>query len=266
MKLEKNNLKKYIDIYKEQILIRVKVFLEYKINFWMMNFFDIISLSTYILFYSTLMTLIGDLIQFTITEFILFWFLHLLAWKMLWIHNLREFNYRLLKGEINDHLVRPVNTYFLSSIKLFSGNNFISLFYVIPIVIGLIFYNNYELKYIILGLGLLIFSWFYFIISFNFIESTAFFIKQNSFIRNPFHNIDSTLFKYTPKTFENSSFKDIVYLFPVSVQTFLVIYTLKGNTDLLFHYFPYIFLSFVILVFGTIKIWELGLKKYEGFN
>ena len=203
----RSGLKKYLDIYKERIIISLKESNEYKINFYLMNLFDIFHLITHLLLFYILISQFTEIFDWNLTDFAIYWFLNLISWKVLWLHNLRNFNLTLLKGDLNKDILRPVNTYFLSSIENIFGQNLISLIYVIPIIVFLILKNGYSFTF--LNIIYIIFSWFYFMIMFNVINSTAFFMKKNMFIKEIFFRTESTINRFTPKTFETFPIKSI---------------------------------------------------------
>ncbi|MDA3856571.1 MAG: hypothetical protein PF569_10030 [Candidatus Woesearchaeota archaeon] len=256
-------LMKYLEIYHIKIVLALKRSKEYKINFWMMTFFDLTLLLTTLLFFYTLKGFIGEVINWNMFDFFVYFTLDLISWKVLWQHNLRDFPNRLLQGELNDTLMRPVNIYFMSSIKLVSGNNLVSsifmISYLIPIMI--MFYTNFYLAWLVI-----IFSWFYFMAFANFLDSFSFFFKRVEMLIDVPYRLNSVTKRFTPKLFENFSLFGVIYLMPAAVHAFFIIEIMKGNSQIFFDFFNLIFGSFIFFIFGTFVLWHYGLKKYEALG
>lgn len=261
---KQNKVSKHLNIFYEKIILGLKATKEYKTNFWMMNTFDVFLFLARMTFFSSFGILIYDIVGWQTSDFFLYLCFDLLSWKMLWLINLRDFAKRLLSGELNTYLIRPANSFFLSSIRFINGNNIISSFYLFAIAIGVLMYYKYT--FTPLAFIFMIFSWIYFMTYQTFFASFAFFMKKSELLLKPIEVLESTVSKYTPKLFESSPASTIIYLLPAAVQGFLMVEIIKGNIALLKSVIPILASSFIILILGTYILWKIGLKKYEAFG
>lgn len=256
--------KRHLDYFLTKIYLSKQKMKEYKIDFYSMLFFDIILLITHMISYFVLGGLIFSILKWNLGDFFLLFCFGLLAWKILWIHTLRHFSSRLLKGDLNIYLIRPMNVYFSTTTEYVNFQNLISGLGLFLMAISYILISETYTNYL-LGFGVFIFGTLYLIVFNNFLYSFAFFLKKNEFILDIFMTTDSIVDKYTPKTFESFPVKIIFYLFPMSIGYFMV-ETLNGRIIEFYYYLHYLLISFFVMVLGIILMWHYGLKKYEAFG
>lgn len=257
-------IRRHLDYFFTKIFLSIQKMKEYKADFYSMMFFDIILLISYIIAYTVIGNLISPFLNWKIGDFFLLFCFSLLAWKILWIHNLRGFSSRLLKGELNIAMVKPINVYFNIATEQINFQNIISGFGLFLLaVIYIIYDQSYE--NFLLAFFIFIFGSVYLVVIFNFIQSFSFFIKRNEFIYNIVFDTEGLINKYTPKTFEGTSISYLFYLFPASIGFFLI-EALNGRIKQFLFYFPYLLFSFFVLILGTYILWHYGLKKYEAFG
>lgn len=264
IKFRKRNIfQKYWEIYYEKMIISFKKNKEYRINFWMMNLFDVVTLFSFMAMYYVIGNLMYDTIKWDMIDFFIYFCLNLISWKMLWQHNLRNFSKRLLQGELNQNLLRPVNSYFLSSIEDLSASNFITgiMLLIVVFYIAVFKYVN-----IFFAVFLMIFSWFYFMAWANFLDSFAFFAKGIEVFKEIPYKLNTAVDRYTPKLFEGVSFFELVIIMPVTIHAFFVVEMFNGRVDVLSEYYILILGSFLMLILGIFLLWYYGLKKYEAYG
>lgn len=262
---KRNFFEKYSEVFFTKCKLALKENKEYKAQFWSVVLFDLILVCVILIFYTIYGNLINSILNWNLIDFFLLFCFQLLAGKFFWMHNLRFFSQRLLQGELNLYLVRPINSFFISSIKFISGSNILTGIVLFVITIGTIFTNSYE------NILLSILIWFlgsiYYLIFVDFLYSFGFFIKESNFLVDLFnYELNFAIESYTPKMFENSLFKYIAFLLPSAIYGFFAVEALKGRFDLLMYFLPYILISFFIMLFGVILMWHYGLKKYEAFG
>ena len=262
---KRNIFQKYSEVFLTKCLIAMKENKEYKAQFWSVLLFDIILVFVILLFFEFYGKLVFEILNWSLLDFFILFCFQLLAGKFYWMHNLRFLSQRILQGELNLYLVRPINTFFLTSIKFISGSNIITGVILLIITIFSVFIGNYQnmiYSFIILILGSI-----YFLIFIDFLYSFAFFIKDSKFLVEIFnHELNMNIQHYTPKLFERTSFKWIAFLLPSAIYGFFAVEALKNEFTLLLFFLPYIIISFFIMFFGIIVMWHYGLKKYEAFG
>ncbi len=180
------------------------------------------------------------------------------------MHNLRNFSNRLLKGEVNIALTKPINTYFYISSELINAQNFItgiSLFLISIFFILIGDYSNY-----FFALVVFIFSLFYFVIFFNFLHSFDFYIKSINPFNDFLFQMDSVTKRFTPKTFASFRYGDIFYFLPTALSCYFVVEILNGRTELFLQFFKWILLITLVMIFGIYFLWKIGLKRYEAYG
>jgi len=237
---------------------------EYKIDFFSMMFFDFFLLTTYMISYFVIGGLVFSFLHWNIGDFFLLFCFTLLAWKILWVWGLRNFAFKLLKGNINVYLLRPINIYFSASVEGINFQNLISGLGLFIIAIIYIIYSKIYIHYL-LAFFIFIFGCTFLMVFVNFLESFAFIFKKNEFLQNIFVMSDEVVSIYTPKTFESSSFRILFYLFPAAFGYFMV-EVLNNRLEQFYYYLPYLILIFIFLSFGIYLLWYYGLKNYEGFG
>ncbi|MCA9460101.1 MAG: hypothetical protein KC550_06145 [Nanoarchaeota archaeon] len=247
-----------------KIELAFKATKEYKANFWSMLLFDFVILFSYMVLFVIIDKISSDYLFWDYMDFILLFCLNLLMWKFLWLHNLRNFGFRLLSGELNVFRTKPVNTYLMATSNYINGQNIISGLVLFFIIVLSMFYYNYLNHY--KALILIIFSFFYFMAFFNFFNSIYFFMKSGHFFTEILFRANSMVKIFSPRVFDKLSISSLFYLLPTTINGFFVIEILKGNTNLFLTFLPYLLISFFIFIFGIYILWHYGLKKYEAFG
>ena len=262
---KRNFFQKYSEVFFTKCKIALKENKEYKAQFWSVVLFDLILVFVILLFFEFYGKLVFEILNWSIFDFFLLFCFQLLAGKFYWMHNLRFLSQRILQGELNLYLIRPVNTFFLTSIKFISGSNIITGVILLIVTIFAIFIGNYQ--NIILAVIILVLGSIYFVIFIDFLYSFAFFIKESMFLVQIFnHQLNMNIQHFTPKLFEMSIFKWVAFLLPSAIYGFFAVQALKNEFTLLLFFLPYLLISFFIMLFGVILMWHYGLKKYEAFG
>ena len=132
------------------------------------------------------------------------------------------------------------------------------------VLLIIILFGDYNLVNIFLAFSLLIIGTLLEIIYVNFFASTAFFIKENSWLSELSNKIIFTNEEFTPKVFEKLSL--FFYLLSTSIYGYFVIEFLNGRFSLFLHFIPYIIVFYSILAISTYFMWKVGLEKYEAFG
>ena len=258
--------KNHFNFFIEKNIISKQASKEYKINFYFMLLFDIILFFTTTTFFYVMLPFINLVLDWTIYDLILVYWLELLTWKILWSHNLRGWNNRLLNGELNNYITKPINPYFGATSQLMSWPNTLTGFF---ILFGSLFFMFTHQNYIYPFFGFLVFLFgvFMFILYFNFFYSLNFFIKDtNNYIYNLSRMPEGIVFDYTPKFFESYKFGFFFFLVPSAIIGFFTIEVLRGNFDYFNIFYLPILCLFFLLILGTYLLWKFGLKKYEAFG
>jgi ABC-type uncharacterized transport system permease subunit len=258
MKLKTNTYQIII----ERIKQVMKANKEYKVNFYSILFFDIILLGTYLLFYQIYSKFVGEIIGWNSYDFILYYFALYFGSKGKWLFSLQYFTQRLLRGDLNTILTKPVNPFLFENLKIVNGPTLILM--PISFLLFLIVAIKGNYSNIFLGSLILIFGTILEIIMINFLESLAFFIKNNRFLLEMFFHTIYINEEYTPKVFEKIS--NLFYLLTTSIYGYFVVEILKSKFNLFIKFIPLILIFYSIIVFLTFIIWKIGLKKYEAYS
>ncbi|MCA9459381.1 MAG: ABC-2 family transporter protein [Nanoarchaeota archaeon] len=262
--IKTSQIKKHWIFFLAKIKLSFKTGKEYKANFWSMIIFDITILLSYMILFSMINQLSSDYLDWEYKDFLILFFLNLLMWKFLWLHNLRNFGVRLLRGELNISRTKPINTYFMTTSNYINSQNIISGLFLFLIILFSMFYFNYSNQF--LTLILILFSFLYFVVFFNFFNSIYFFMKSGHFFTELFFRANSVVKIFSPKVFDKLSIFWIFYLLPTTINGFFVIEMLNGRIGDFLFFLPFILISFVIFIFGIYLMWHYGLKNYEGYG
>lgn len=203
---KRNILQKYMEIFIVKLKIGLKEMAEYKANNiagLIANFF--VS-GSYILFYMIFAeTIMYDFLDWEKMDYVVMFILLMTFALFLRFFTLSSFHLELLKGNLNDFLVRPINPYSIMSTRNLRGSIILNSIIFLGISLFLLFigdYSNYLLAFCIGFIGFI-----GHILIVNNIFSLSFFMKQGGFIYDLYYrNYFVTIETYTPKMFENSFF------------------------------------------------------------
>jgi ABC-type uncharacterized transport system permease subunit len=259
--VQRSSFRKHLDVLVAKIKIALKENKEYKANLWGVILSDFFVFGSYVVFFFIYNVIVGDILDWDNLDFLVYLMLLFLAGKIMWSFSLIHFGIFLLNGGLNNYLVRPVNSYFMSSLNHLMGATFpTALMMLAGLVVFLSFgsYGDYVLSFFLFFFGVL-----FYILFVNFFYSVAFFMKRGEFIGNLFNrNVLFVVEDFTPKMFGSVFF----YLLPPAVYGYFVIESLKGNFEIFLFYFYFIMGLVFLLVLGTFLLWHYGLKRYEGFG
>lgn len=236
---------------------------EYKVNLYSAIAINMMMIFVALLFFSVYINFSGVILNWNYTDFILYSFIVLAGSKTYHIFAIKHFKTQLLRGHLNNGLIRPVNVYIFHSLFYLMGPVLIIFPFLILVIATMIIYYSYV--NVILFVLFFLFTLIYCSFFYSFFSSLAFFIKENDFLVTLSINTNHTVEIYTPKMFQTLS-TIFIYLFPSALFGYVSIEILKGTTDLLFSLVPYILASFLFLTISIYFIWKIGLKKYEAFN
>ena len=253
---------KYLNILKEQFFIALKEIKEYKSNSYSVLFIDVFVLLIYIAFFSVYQSVAGDFLDWNTYDFILYYLIMLIEWKIVWLFGLINLRPKLIRGDFNIVLNKPINPFIYFSLKTMNGA---TVFTIPPLILSITLmmywgdYNNFFISSLLIFLGS-----FYFMFMYNLFESMAFIMKENGFLINVMQRTNSTVKRFTPLAFDGLKV-NVFYLMPGAVSGYFSLSVLKGNFIFL-EYLVYILFSISIIIIFTIFLWHYGLKRYEAFG
>jgi hypothetical protein len=259
----KSIIGRHLSFLYESFLISIQSAKEYKVNMYSMIGFDVILILSRLLAFSVILSIVAEIIQWNILDYFMWYVLVLIYWKFYWMHNLRDFNRILLKGDLNTAFTKPINPYVFICSGRMSFNNFVSGIILAFTIFGVGMYqgySNYVFAFLIMLFGIVSF-----LITRNLFESIAFFSKNQNVLQTVYDEFDSITLRFTPKLFQETFFKNIVYLF-TGVTGYFFVEILKGHFEELLFFLPYILGVFIFSCFGLYLLWHYGLKKYEAFG
>jgi hypothetical protein len=255
-------MKKEILFMKEIYVQAFKQIKEYPANFFSIFYLDITIIIVYLIFYSVFQEIANLFLDWTYLDFILFLISISLITKSMYFFIILGLKDKLLSGELNIWRCKPIHPFIGISSRSKDGAIYTTFIFV-PFLVFFYFYGDYQNSS--LGLILLIFSLVYYVIYIDFLESIAFFIKENT----PFIRIGKDVAylneKFTPKVFENTLFSFLFYL-PTALFGYFFIEFLNGREYIIVNYLHGILISFLLFLSGTFLLWHYGLKKYEAFG
>ncbi len=254
---------KNLNYLKESFIIAIRTSKEYKLNTYFMITFDIVLVLAKLFAFYVILSIVGDVILWSIYDYFMWYVLILIYWKFWWMHNLRGFSRFLLSGNLNSYLMRPISPYLQICSNNMSFANFISGIILLFLVYFFAFYQNYT-NYLFATLIMLL-GMFFFIVARNLFECFAFYGKNLDFISNIYDEFDSIILKFTPKLFKKTIFSSLAFIF-VGVYGYFFIEILKGNFLEFNLYFKYLFSLSLFSLFLLIFMWKKGLKSYEAFG
>lgn len=262
---KRNSILKHVEIFFIKCIISLKENKEYKTQLWFVILFDTILFFMMMIFYIVYGNLVFEFLEWSSYDFMVFFLIQLLTAKVLWLHFLRYFSTRLVRGDLNQVLVKPVNSYFFTNTLQINGANIVTgivLFFIIVFFLIFGHYNNILLASLIWLIGTI-----FYIVYYNFFASLAFFMKSSDYILDMANSkLNFVVEEYTPKLFLNSGFRWIAFLLPGSFYGFFTIEALKGRFDLLFKFLPFILLFWTVLTLFLVIAWKIGLKRYEAYG
>ncbi|MCA9459770.1 MAG: ABC-2 family transporter protein [Nanoarchaeota archaeon] len=255
---------------KVKFIILFKVVLEYKINFYMALINNVSSVLVQAIILSILYlqfkTLIGWEFEAYVFFILILNFMFRLTGAFWFSSGLKK---ELIRGNINDYLTKPTNVF----IQYLFNNMPIQAFMVSSIYFtGLILFVVYyfdilSMFRLFLLIPFLLLSGLFTILVFRFLDSLAFFIKENYFLIHGFRSINLIYTSYPVNMFDNV-IKKIGYFFGI-------VYFGAYATEFLFfkidiYEFYLLHLILLILIFLSCLFlygsWKFGLRKYEAFG
>ena len=237
--------------------------IEYKVNLYSAIAINIVIILVALMFFSVYIKFSGVILNWSYTDFILYSFIVLAGAKSQYIFSIRSFKLQLLKGHLNNGLIRPVNPFIFHSLFYLMGPVLIIFPFLLFMVFSMIFYYHYA--NLIIFIFFFTFTFFYCSFFYSFFGSFAFFIKENDFLMTTSNSVNSIVEFYTPKMFQSVS-TTFIYFMPSALFGYVSIEILKGNTLLLSRLVPFILISFFIIIISIYFMWKVGLKRYEAFN
>lgn len=256
-------LKRNVGFIMARLKLAFRENIEYKVNLYSAIAINLAMIFVTLLFFSVYIKFSGVILNWSYKDFILYSLIVLAGSKSQFIFSIRGFKTQLLKGHLNNGLIRPINPYIFHSMFYLMGPVLIIFPFLLFMIYGMLFYYHYA--NILLFSIFFIFSFIYSSFFYSFFGSLAFFIKENEFLVSASSNINNVVEWYTPKMFENIS-TTYIYLFPSAVLGFISVELLKGNTNLLLRLLPYILTTFFLLIISIYFMWKIGLKRYEAYN
>ena len=260
-----NNFQRHFDYFKERIIISVKSFIEYKGNFYSIFISEVFTYIITLVFYFVYIDLSeNSFLDWNLLNFLIFLLLVKFSLRFNNLFYFSGFSKKLLNGDLNSKLLKPISPYFAMILNLASGKIVMTSITFILLVIILL-YSNFENYFLALLIWIIGFIGSTFLV--NTLAILSFFLKGNiglPFIKNEVEMISKN-FTYAP--FENQFLiSKILFLFlPQSLIAYLTLNILLGKIIYFSIYFiPVLFYSIIIILFHLF-LWKIGLKKYEAF-
>ncbi len=255
-----NTFRKHINFMKEIYSQAFKQIKEYPANFFSVFYFDIILTLVYLLFYNIFQDISKEFLSWSYYDFILFYVSISLITKATYWFRLRYFNLKLLNGDLNIWISKPINPFLALSLRD-KDSAIYTTFIFIPILLILLFfgeYSNYLFSFLILFFGLI-----YYVFFISFFQSFAFFIKDISFIVSVSNQLHYLNEQFTPRVFRDSILW-FLYLLPNALIGYFYIEILKNNFLEFYYYFFGILFTFLFFYTWNIFTLALRIKKIRG--
>lgn len=259
---------KYFNYIQANIHISLTKIKEYKINTISAIIVQIFFYITRILFLGVFASNFGEVINWSIKDFMLYFILvnFIIVFSSIIIyHPLLKNN--ILKGQLNVYLIRPINRFFCYNFHNLSGVGFNMSIFNIVASIFIINYYNIELTFSITAPALIILLILLYITIKVFVESINFWslgLSQTAY--KLVSTADKTLEVNPGKLFENVH-SNFLYTIPLFLVATLLMPTLKGEFTSPHSIQITILISTIcILAILTAINWHFGLKKYEAFG
>lgn len=247
----------------EGIIIGIKESLEYKANTIALLFVMLFNFIIFISLFSITNNLFLQRLNWNLIDFSMFILLSYFCNRFYYIFDARYLFKRLLLGELNVALTKPINPFIYQNLKMINGQDLIVLpFILIPISILLTYYNTNFFIFLILLILMVLYN----IVVSQFTGSIGFFSKMFPYT---IHMFDKQMFNtvrtFTPKVFEFSFAKNIIYVLYFSLMGFGLVEFLLQR-EYIVEYFYYSFFIIIVLSSITFLNWKYGLKRYEAFG
>ncbi|WP_066501108.1 ABC transporter permease [Abyssisolibacter fermentans] len=177
----------------------------------------------------------------------------------------RDLPSKIVAGSLDKYLSRPINTLFAVLFESVSIVYFIQQFLVSLILIVIVAINsaisikvsNIALSIIVMLIGVLIYNFIYGIITF-----TAFWFGKIEVFRGLILGLAESK-QYPLNIFPNKMKIVLTYIVPIAFISYYPAVILLGKMSVNFMFFVKLFI-FYFITFGLfIKIWRLGIKRYE---
>ncbi len=262
----------YINYIFENVKIMLKRLIEYKSNFYSAFFEQIFYLSTFFIFVLVLNQNFDEII--TWSSVLIFTFIliedtlrttaGIFAWKSDFLTEI------ILKGELNNLLVRPGELLFKYHFSDLSPSSLTYVIVNVPILIILIMSFQMNLLNCIFLLILFLFCILIYFSLYNLIYSIAFFYKNfEKNLTNLLYRTNSLFVLYPAPFFNKFKLVNLFFLFPAYIIGKLIIPLLNDINIDYFFYLDLFLIFFLIILILNILIyfnWKIGLKKYEAYG
>lgn len=253
-----------IDLLVERSKISIKALFEYKANLYSILFFDFILSLAFGLFLFVFGGLVSDILFWSNYDFIVYFIVLLIGAKFKWAFSLIFFSHKLIKGDLNLVLTKPVSVYFFENLQERAGGTLVTAPILFLIFLVCSYFFGFSFLNVFYGSLILIFGIYYEIVLINFFESLAFYFKKNDFLVNLFFRVSFANETYTPKLFE--SLTTGFYFLSTSIYGFFIVEVLNSRYDLFLWILPWIVLIILVLKVLIYFIWRNGLRSYEAFG
>lgn len=260
---KQNDILKSLNVIIQGLIIGVKESLEYKANtlalLFVMAFNFIILLGVFMITSNIFL----QQLQWTLIDFTMFILLSYFCNRFYYLFDVRYLFKRLLLGELNVALTKPTNPFIFQNLKMINGQDIIVLPVLIIPVLALLF--TYEFN-ILMFIFFFVLMCIYNIIFAQFTGSLGFFSKM---LPLTLHSFDkqflNTIRVFTPKVFEFSLARNIIYVLYFSLMGFGLVELLLQR-EYIIQYFYYSILVMGVLSGITYLNWKFGLKQYEAYG
>jgi len=258
-----------MEFVKECFVLLFKKLVEYKTNFLMVFFVQIIHMIVYWLMMIFLFDNFSDLGNWAFEEFVLFFILNdflivfsgIFIWKS-WIAN------SIIKGDFNNYLNKPINPYLFF---FFLNMNFDSIVYGIVasfLYFGVLVFYGVSLVNVFLGSGLLFLVFIFFVVIYEFFYSLDWILLGlTNKVWKPYSSFNEIFRMYPGKFFENFKFRIFLFMSPLFFVATLVVPIFRGIEVVYFFEQVCFLVTFSLFLVGlTFFVWKYGLKRYEAFG
>ncbi|MDA3855765.1 MAG: ABC-2 family transporter protein [Candidatus Woesearchaeota archaeon] len=264
------NFKRNLSFTKEYFIVHLKTFKEYKTNLYLgifahLTFMIIISFSFFVL-----KEQFSEIFYWNLNEFALY--LILMELFLFFFHPwFRGLRVDLLTGKFNAYLTRPVSLFLHQSLANIKMDTILfSLIYMLALIIYFAFIDiNFNLIRATVTMGFSFLGGVFLMNVRCFLNSLAFFIKENGFLGEIYFGNFTNAFSYYPISFfKNNSIRyfglivGVVYYATLPTDFYFGYIGYKE----LFDYFLILMGMIVVLIISSYFLWKKGLEKYEGYN
>ncbi len=260
-------MNKNINYLNESFKILFKTMKEYRANVYSAVITLIFYLIVEVGFFFILYANFGDVIGWSLEDFIIFnlllnfcnYFVGIFIWT-------RPLSLEILDGKLNQFLIRPMGVFFQEYTYRLQSNAFLgSIFYFLGLVITFTYFNISVNFFLLISLILIVgiyFAYWIFTESFALLKD-----KLDLAIQQNLFSFQNLLEDFPAQFWQGFKFKYILGFMPAFWTALILIPIVQGKTFLDIWFVYTIAIAFLLGMSLVIWFnWHYGLKRYEAFN